>query len=793
MDFSFEGLKLLINNRLSLLSDWASILKFSVTQRIIDATAFVLSKFSTYSEFLLNESKWQTARNRSSFIYQTPYLSYFPHRKKSSSGFIELSTDPSFANPWTGNTLSFPEWSTFTIDNKNIFLASTYTYATSDGNSKTLPVSQGNIVETFYTATGTLSETIEIDNDSVDNEHIKIYSVIDEINEVYEEIETTTNIYTITDPDLLVCEISNDYDYTKVILKFGDNINGRALNVGERLRIVYAETLGDLGNIYNTGTAIVNFTVLDSFSNPVTLYARVNDYIDGGKDIEDIDSIKLNAPALFQTGYRCGNTDDWNTILAQKSSIGKVFVYGEYELYKDILASKTEEQAILDGDLTASGRVPNVDNIAFIVALSPSGEILSDDDKDDIVQNYLRGMDGSEKKISPTTFISWDDPEIIDLRVISNVLLEVTAVSSEVVNDVTADLDAEYDVMNQSFFGHLYKSIFDSFIQNISGVFKHDTMVYVRDLKYEKDSQSGLIFLVLPTCIENSLHVNIKRKINGVWGDWELALYDDGLGGFKELKQYKIENGYIDYATGNVKFTFLGDGLTHITNGEFTEDLTGWSIDPSVSPNNVAITRVNSTTELGEASNDSSLENYASDDPYCLKIIGVSGNSGNVNDNWVSQELDLTTGETYELNMLVYAPSSNITGSGNAIRYGIGTALGLTDIANHVFNTPTDGNEDEWTHVTLTFTAGATNFLNLFMNSTTTSDKWYCDAVESKHTEPDISWGINDPDESGNELTAYAIEIYYQPRSDEDIILQHRDQIINMSSSQILVNTEYQS
>jgi hypothetical protein len=61
--------------------------------------------------------------------------------------------------------------------------------------------------------------------------------------------------------------------------------------------------------------------------------------------------------------------------------------------------------------------------------------------------------------------------------------------------------------------------------------------------------------------------------------------------------------------------------------------------------------------------------------------------------------------------------------------------------------------------------------------------------VEVKHTESDISWGVNDP--STSDTDGYLIEIYYRQREDEDIILQEHYQIINIESDNITINPEY--
>ncbi len=791
-DFSFEGLKATIKSRLALITSFSDTLFFSVNERLIDAFCFVLNKFSSYVEYLLRESKWSTAKNKTSVLFQSAYLNYKPDRKKGAYGFLEISTDPNFSLPWTGTSFIVPEWSFFTIDGKVIFTPNSVTYSTSDGNSKFIDIRQGQPKSFFYTATGIINEEIIINSSNVDSTYIKVYKVIDEINEVFEEITVTDNLYKITSATQLVCEINNDYEYTQVIIKFGNNLHGRALNPSERLKIIYSETLGTEGNIYKVGNVKAGFILYDSLDDPIPLYARINDAIDGGTDIETIEEIRLNAPNLFQTAYRCASNEDWDTILARHQIIGKVYTYGEYELYKDILKDKTLEQAIIDGDLTASGRVPDVDNIIHIVALTHTGDILSEQQKEEVVVNYIRGLgEGEEAKTSSTHYITWTDPEIIDLRVKTNATLEIDVDASTIISLIKSNIATTYDIMNNSFYSFLYKSVFDSFIQSISGVYEHKTNTYIRDLTFTKDSQASDKYLIIPKLQAESCHIMVKRKISDVWSEWEDALDDRGDGTFIIQNQYAITNGSLNYTNSNIKFTFLGDGLTHILNGEFSSDTNNWAINTEISPQNVRIARVYSEDELGIGSNDSSLGTEASTDAYCLRIMGNAGNTGNPDDNWINQSLTLTEGEDYEIHLLVYAPSTNIAPNGTAVRIGIGTSIGATDIVDKVFTTPGDGSENTWTKLVIPFTAGVNNYLSLFLNSVTVDDKAYYDKIVIKHIEPNVSWGVQNPSESDPD--GYLIEVYYQAEEEKDIKLYKRYQILNISEDNIEVNVTFLS
>jgi hypothetical protein len=795
MGFSFEEVKDLIKKRLSLTAEWADILFFGNNERLVDAIAFGIDKLANYNEYLLRESKWELAKNRTSLLYQSPYLSYIPKRRTGATGFIEVSTDSGFAAPWAGAPFVIPEWSQFTVDDIQVFTTSDITFSSSDGNSKTLAVVQGIVREFDYTAVGSINEEITVDNDSVENTNIKVYKVVAG-NET--EIEIVDSLYKVKDSEVLVCELENKYDYSQVVLRFGDNLNGRALNSGEVIRVRYGETLGDEGNILITDEATVDFTVLDTLSNPIPLYARTNDFVDGGRDIESVEEIRLNAPNLFQTGYRAGNRQDWITLLNESVLIGKASVYGEYELKRDILQDKTEAQAIVDGDLTATGRVPDANNLVFITALDPSGGILTDTEKDAIVHDYLHGYgEDFDAVVSPTTMVTWADPEIIDLRVIANVTINTDQDSNTMTSTIKESLDEEYDVLNRDFFEHLYKSQFDGFIQNITGVYKHNTETYIRDIRFEKVSTSNQV-VHIGFIFDESITIRVRRKIADVWGSWEIAgvdvpAIDELTGTITALNQYAIDTDSIDYRDGIVNFRFLGDGLTHILNGEFTTDLSEWAVDTAVNPLNTLVERIDSN-DLLQASTTTDLVLDKAGDEYCIEVKGNTGGSTDPNDRWVAQELDLVAGDQYRVELICYTPSTNVVSNGDVARIAIGSAKGLFDVADSGALTNT---EDIWRKETLTFTAGADNWLNLFSNSATVDDVVYYDKIIIKHIADPTGetpasstyWGVQNPGDTDTD--GYLIEVAFQTREDRDIILNQRYQIINLEEDNIEVNISF--
>jgi hypothetical protein len=690
MQWTFQGIKDFIKNRLGLLTDWVSTLFYGTNERLIDAFSFTQEKSAFYNEYLLRENKWDLAQNRTSLLYNCGYLAYKPHRKIGAQGFVEISTNSSYAAPYT-EVFTIPEWSTFTIDGKNVFVTANTNY-TVGIFSKFLDVSQGDPTEIRFTAQGLMNETYTISDDSVDDAYVKVYLILDEPNSIYQEIEIVDSLYKVTDASTLYCQLDNDYDYTTVTVKFGNNINGKALAAGQRIRIMYAKTAGESGNIFVTGNATINFTIVNSLLANISLYARISNYIDGGSEIETTDEIRVNAPNLFQTGYRAGSKTDWETLLERTTVIDKVYCYGEYELRKDILADKTIAQAIFDGELTSSGRVPNVDNVAFITALDSSGAVLSDAEKEDIVTNYLHGVSGEyDAKINLTTFVSWVDPEIISLRLIVNAMIDLDKEVSDMESSIKTDIEALYGITQRSFFQHVYASILSEDISNVDGVYKHNSEVYVRDLNF-RNVEATAKSLVIPKIEDETLHIRVTRKVSGTWElPYEAAVdlpeQDELTGALVELNHFSIKVSSITYETGLLSFEFRGDGLSRVTNGDFTDGTDSWDWDTTVEPTWIIPSTINSAEELLQKSTDVTLGNDAAADTTCLEILGNSEVLAPAKaNNYVYQSVTLVNGDYYLLEALIYTPSENTEPYGNAGRIAIGTSAGDDSNAFYIFN-----------------------------------------------------------------------------------------------------------
>ncbi|MDD5651517.1 MAG: hypothetical protein PHF86_14075, partial [Candidatus Nanoarchaeia archaeon] len=62
MTWTFDGIKIEIKTRLSLLSNWANTLYYGVYERIIDVIAYIIYRLIYIIQFYYRESSWTNAQ-----------------------------------------------------------------------------------------------------------------------------------------------------------------------------------------------------------------------------------------------------------------------------------------------------------------------------------------------------------------------------------------------------------------------------------------------------------------------------------------------------------------------------------------------------------------------------------------------------------------------------------------------------------------------------------------------------------------------------------------------------------
>lgn len=534
MNFDVESIKNRMITNLSSKASWAKILFYSTNQRLIDIVAEEINNLAHYDEYLTRETKWSLAQNQSSLLSQEKLLGYKSHRDIGAKGNIRISTDSGFANPPV-KTIQIPKYSVFTNEDSTIKVTTIQNESLlTINNYIDIQVVQGIPKEFSRTAAGDLYEEIEVDNDAIENVTYELY-----VNDVlWTELD---DIRLAEDGESMIYEIENKSDGSGIILKFGNNVFGKKLEVGDTIVFKYIETLGAGGNI--TSTDIINkveSVIYDIDGARVEIFVTNVDPIDGGDGKENIEDIRTNAPNAFQTGDRATSKDDYKAILLQHDYVDKANVWGEYEYNQD------------------EGNPPGTfvelqENVVHVVAFSPGGSPLTPTQINEIIE-YINDYK------SPTSIIRFEDIIFVYMVFIINAFVSDRSYTlSEVQNSILTGIQTEYGIDNAEFERNVYESDYMAFLDNIDGVEYHNTLIYLYDLSTFNSPYEGTISIPLFEIATETVEVYVKNDTLSL--DWTKIGTDDGIGGFTPEAGYDLTGSTINYLTGEGSLIVVS-GLT---------------------------------------------------------------------------------------------------------------------------------------------------------------------------------------------------------------------------------------
>ena len=403
-----------------------------------------------------------------------------------------------------------------------------------------LPIVEGKPKSFIYEAKGESKETISIYNDAIDNDNIEVYLTDISGNEISQfEIcgtgKAIESLYFVEDDlDNYYCEINNSDDYSYIKIVCGDGFTSRKLVAGEFVKIKYATTLGDTGNIQNKNVLnTFKGTLLDGIGGEAEIYFTNVEAVTGGSDIETLDSIKNNAPNLFFAGYRCGGYQDWVTILSEHPKIDKAVIWS------------TDDEA--DDTITID------QNKVFVSAVSSDGGPLSSIDEVDITLNYLKNLK------SPTEVVTWRSLNVLYVRAFIDAKISGET-KPNVIESTNNLILNKYGILNTEFKTNIYESDFYGLLTENSNIVRHVSELYCleKDLKatelnkvlmvskttVEEDNPEKQIYLVPDT-------IQIYVKFTGQ--EKQLVAIDDG-GSLVSANGYTLLDTSINYTENSISY-----------------------------------------------------------------------------------------------------------------------------------------------------------------------------------------------------------------------------------------------
>tara|TARA_R110000851_G_scaffold44651_2_gene109626 strand:+ start:1675 stop:3390 length:1716 start_codon:yes stop_codon:yes gene_type:complete len=260
----------------------------SALSTLIDLLAYNTAFFSTYTNFLANESFIDSAQKRDSLMSLARLVGYTPKSRIASRAILNVTTTATNGIIPSNTVFSGSDTGYIFITKEDIFLASDGgSTTTSSGTITVYQNSSGSITNntTFFNGKVVIPEQADITN-------LKVFVGSDQFSKAdrISVLSSASEIFFI-DPIF-----SGAYE-----VSFGDGTYGKDIDVNSNVRVEYLTPNG-----INNANGESNFSTVAS---GISINSVVTDSY-GGAERETTESIRRNAPSYFQAQNRAVTAND---------------------------------------------------------------------------------------------------------------------------------------------------------------------------------------------------------------------------------------------------------------------------------------------------------------------------------------------------------------------------------------------------------------------------------------------------------------------------------------------------
>ena len=472
---------------------------------LLDVLAYNTHYNALYTNLAVNESFLDSASKRSSIVSRAKEIGYVPYSATGATARINITVTGTSSTPASltipantpfSTTISGKSYNFYNIDAAIAVLSgSTYTFTNVD-------VKEGSPLTFRYTVADGAKYILP--NLDVDLSTLKVRVQENSSSSVFETYNNQENILEIdsTTPVYFIKEIEGQlYE-----LEFGNGTIGKALANGNVVTLTYMTTNKADAN----GARVFSYqgpTLLSGNVAVTTVIAATN-----GSDIEEIASIKYNAPRSYTSQNRAVTVDDYKSLL--------------FKSYPE-----AESINIWGGE----DNIPAQYGKVFISIKPKTTTYLTDSQKSLIVNEILKA-----KNVVSIT------PEVVNPEYI-NLSLNVTAyynprITTRSINDMKALIVQTIEDYN------------DNHLNSFDGIFRYSNLTSLID-ETEESIVSHIMTIKLHREIEVAYNTNQTYTIN--LGN---PIYASGV-----PEESITSSGF--FIPGNANVMYLEDNPTNKTTG----------------------------------------------------------------------------------------------------------------------------------------------------------------------------------------------------------------------------------
>jgi hypothetical protein len=335
---------------------------------LLDLLAYNTYYNAFYANMAVNEGFLDTAQVYDSVVSHAKALGYTPRSARGATANVQLIFTNSTANS-TFRSIVVPKNTTFTttVNGTSYKFVTPQTYTVSANNSggfaDYVRITEGEPLTHRYVFNRTSNTSFVLPNENVDTTSIAVSVTTGgaAANYVLADDVMTSN----SSSQIFFVEADTGKKYK---VSFGDGILGKLPATGSVITVAYRVCNGAIPNGANNFT-LVNTTIAGQTGVAIVPIGRAN----GGASIEDIESVRFNAPRLYETQNRSVTAQDYERILLRDNpDIQAISVWGGEEnvppIYgKVFVAAKPKNTTVFStgrkAEIVANIRKYNVQSI----------------------------------------------------------------------------------------------------------------------------------------------------------------------------------------------------------------------------------------------------------------------------------------------------------------------------------------------------------------------------------------------------------------------------------------------
>ena len=506
---------------------------------LLDILAYNTHYNALYTNLAVNESFLDSASKRSSIVSRAKEIGYIPYSATGATATVNIVVSNTTSTP---ATLTIPALQAFTatVDGTSYnFYNTSAEVATLDGSTYTftnVEIKEGTPLQFKYEASD--NTRYFIPNNNVDLSTVKV--------RVQENASSSTFETFVREEELLDLDGESKVFFVKEIdnqlyeLEFGNDVIGKGIANGNIVTIDYMTTNKDEAN----GARLFSYNGATLLGGTLAISTVLT--ASGGSDIEDIESIRYNAPRYYTAQNRAVTTEDY------KSVIIKLF-------------NEAQTVNVWGGE----DNIPAQYGKVFLSIKPKSTSTLTVAQKDVIINEILK----NKNVVSITPEIV--DPEYINLEVTTTVYYNprMTTRSISDIKDLVIQEIKDYNNDHLETFDGIFKfsnlsslidEVEDSILNNITTIKLHRevSIRYDSNTTYEINLGNPIYHSGVPEQSisthgfyiagnSNIMYLEDYPNSDGTTGYLRMYYYEN------DIKTYFKDFGEIDYATGYIKMNEL--------------------------------------------------------------------------------------------------------------------------------------------------------------------------------------------------------------------------------------------